>query len=97
LFEPAGHGRRKRRNNYYTGSTGNHSYLYNHDDNHHNSGVIGIPHAEALTNRYNTTPSQFAKFNENIEYTVLMPGGMFISPSYKSALQMYNTGSSLTS
>jgi hypothetical protein len=75
LFEPAGHGRRKRRHNYYPGSARNQSYFYDRDDNHHNSGVAQIPHAEALTNRYNTTPSQFAKFNENIEYTVLMPGG----------------------
>lgn len=86
MFEPAGHGKRKRRHNYYTGYAGNQSHPYIPDDNHHNTGVVGIPHAEALTNRYNTTPSQFARFNENIEYTVLMPGGMFISTSYKLAL-----------
>lgn len=86
MYEPAGHGKRKRRHNYYTGSAGNQSHPYNPDDNHHNSGVIGIPHAEALTNHYNTTPSQFTKFDENIEYTVLMPGGMFYSTSYKLAL-----------
>ena len=78
MFEPAGHGKRKRRHNYYAGSVGNQSY-YSHDDSHHNAGVKGIPHAEALTSRYNTTLSQFAKFNENIEYTVLMPGGTFVS------------------
>ncbi|XP_021932550.1 uncharacterized protein LOC110836038 [Zootermopsis nevadensis] len=77
LFEPAGHGKRKRRHNYYTGSAGNQSHPYNPDDNHHNSGVNRLPHAEALTNRYNTTPFQFAKFNENIEYTVLMPGDFY--------------------
>ncbi|XP_023715402.1 uncharacterized protein LOC111868717 isoform X2 [Cryptotermes secundus] len=79
LFEPAGHGRRKRRHNYYPGSVTNQSYFYDHDDSHHNSGVVQIPHAEALTSRYNTTPSQFTKFNENIEYTVLMPGDFYHS------------------
>jgi len=79
LFEPAGHGKRKRRHNYYAGSVGNQSYHYSHDDSHRNAGVKGIPHAEALTSRHNTTPSQFAKFNENIEYTVLMPGGTCVS------------------
>jgi len=79
LFEPAGHGKRKRRHNYYAGSMGNQSYHYSHDDSHHNAGVEVLPHAEALTSRYNTTPSQFAKFKENIEYTVLMPGGTFVS------------------
>jgi hypothetical protein len=86
LYEPAGHGKRKRRHNYYTGTAGNQSHHYSPDDGHHNSGVIGLPHAEALTNRHNTTASQFAKFNENIEYTVLMPGGMFLSKSDKLAL-----------
>ncbi|KAJ9575805.1 hypothetical protein L9F63_007346, partial [Diploptera punctata] len=48
LFEPAGHGRRRKRQMY-----------------------------EALTNRYNTSSIQSAKFNENIEYTVLMPGDFY--------------------
>jgi hypothetical protein len=78
LFEPAGHGKRKRRHNYYAGVVGNQSYHYRLDDSHDNGGNE-IPHAEALTSRYNTTPTQFAKFNENIEYTVLMPAGTFLS------------------
>lgn len=32
------------------------------------------PRTEALTQKYNDT-TQFTKFKENIEYTVLMPGG----------------------
>nr|CAD7257884.1 unnamed protein product [Timema shepardi] len=56
LFEPSGHGRRRR-----SFST-NASYVE--------------PQAQALTNHYNTT-TQFAKFNENIEYTVLMPGDFY--------------------
>ncbi|XP_069702001.1 uncharacterized protein [Periplaneta americana] len=79
LFEPAGHGRRRRRHSYYEATTGNQSHLQNRDESHHNSGVVGIPHAEAMTNRYNSTPTQFTKFNENIEYTVLMPGDFYHS------------------
>lgn len=34
------------------------------------------PHADALTQKYNDT-TQYTRFKENIEYTVLMPGGMY--------------------
>ncbi|PSN32418.1 hypothetical protein C0J52_17544, partial [Blattella germanica] len=71
LFEPAGHGRRRRRH-IYEGYVGNISQ-HNYDDNHHNFNMNGMPRAEALTSRYNTSSIQSAtKFNENIEYTVIL-------------------------
>ena len=58
LFEPSGHGRRKR------------------SDEEESDGESS-PNAQALTHTYNTTPGQYTRFKENIEYTVLMPGEFF--------------------
>lgn len=64
LFEPSGHGKRRRR-----AATG--------------GEIIEIVESETENetipkthHRYNTT-TQFTKFKENIEYTVLMPGELF--------------------
>lgn len=55
LFEPSGHGRRRREVAFSTDSK---------------------PRSDALTHKYNDT-TQFTKFKENIEYTVLMPGEFY--------------------
>lgn len=67
LFEPAGHGKRKRRTLYGTEI---------HNVTHRVGRNRDLKDSQALTNDVNET-TQYAKFNENIEYTVLMPGGMF--------------------
>ena len=58
LFEPSGHGKRKRRT---PGS----------DDE---APENFLPRTERLVKKYNDS-TQFTKFKENIEYTVMMPGG----------------------
>lgn len=60
-----GHGRRKRQMKFM---------LYENSTNVQRSSN-GI-RAEALTQKYNDT-TQFTKFKENIEYTVVMPGELF--------------------
>ena len=77
LFEPAGHGRRRKRQ-IYEGFVDSGLHNHSYDSSHNSFGIVGIPHAEALTSRYNASSIQSAKFNENIEYTVLMPGGKFL-------------------
>ncbi|GJQ71196.1 hypothetical protein Trydic_g1093 [Trypoxylus dichotomus] len=57
LFEPSGHGKRRRRR-------------------HAGGDSISSSNTQGLSNRYNNT-SQYTKFKENIEYTVLMPGEFF--------------------
>ncbi|XP_077297056.1 uncharacterized protein LOC143918855 [Arctopsyche grandis] len=70
LFESSGHGRRKRQMSFA---------LYENTTNVQlSSGGI---RAEALTQKFNDT-TQFTKFKENIEYTVVMPGELF----HKSAV-----------
>lgn len=54
LFEPSGHGRRKR----HAGNV---------------TQILDSPRAEAMIRSYNDT-TQYTKFKENLEYTVLMPG-----------------------
>lgn len=58
LFEPSGHGRKRKRQ-----VEGN---LVGHEER--------LPKAEHLIKRFNdSTP--YTKIKENIEYTVMMPGG----------------------
>ncbi|XP_026464888.1 uncharacterized protein LOC113367501, partial [Ctenocephalides felis] len=63
LFEPSGHGRRKRE-------------LSPEDKM--------SPRASALTQRYHANDTQYTRFQDNIEYTVIMPGEMFHDASGKS-------------
>lgn len=60
LFEPSGHGRKRKRQ--VEGNS-----VLGHDDER-------LPKAERLIKRFNdSTP--YTKIKENIEYTVMMPGG----------------------